>query len=106
MIDPVNTFTFDPPDDDDCDIRDVAIWMLRVMDRADTSLMFVASVLAFFLKQGGISEKQNEALMKTYWRVLGAYQANRLEIQGAVVAHDDGSPKNIVKFKAKKPRGA
>ncbi|MDX3926769.1 MAG: hypothetical protein QHC90_13320 [Shinella sp.] len=107
MNDPVNTFTFDPPSGKDVDIQDVCTWLIRVMNKRDKSVMFVSSVMAFFLQHGGVSEKQYDHLNRVFDRVLDAYERGALETQGAVTAVDDGTPANIVSFSAKrKPKGA
>lgn len=93
----LNTFTFDPPSED-ADIQDVCTWMIRVMDKNDKSVVFVASVMTFFLKNGGISEKQFTSLQKVYDRVLEQYNRGGLVVQGCLIAEDDGTPTNIVKF--------
>jgi len=94
---PLNTFTFDPPADG-ADIQDVCTWLIRVMNKKDKSVVFVASVMTFFLQKGGVSEKQYASLQRVYGRVLDAFERGALEIQGTVVADDDGSPTNIVSF--------
>jgi len=97
---PVNTFTFDPPLGNDSDIQDVCTWLIRVMDKKDKSVVFVASVMTFFLQKGGISEKQFSSLTRVFDRVMDAYSRNALAVQGSVVADDDGTPANIVNFAA------
>lgn len=104
MDTPVNSFTFDPPGDG-ADIQDVCTWMLRVMNKKDKSVVFVASVMTFFLQKGGVSEKQYASLQRVFNRVLDAYERSALEVQGSIVAVDDGSPTNIVSFSSAK-RGA
>lgn len=101
----INTFTFPPPLSENCDPQDIATWLIRVMDKKNKSVMFASSVQAHFLKSGGISQKQFDVLANVFRRVLKAYNENRLEVQGAIVASDDGSPSNIVKFDARKLAG-
>lgn len=93
----VNTFTFEPPADG-ADIQDVCTWLIRVMNKRDKSVVFVASVMAFFLQKGGVSEKQYASLQRVFGRVLDAYERGALEVQGTIVADDDGSPTNIISF--------
>ncbi len=95
----ISTFTFDPPREQ-CDVQDVCTWLIRVMDKKDKSVVFVASIMTFFLQKGGISEKQYSSLVRVYDRVLDAYGRNALAVQGSVVAEDDGTPANIVHFTA------
>lgn len=96
-----STFTFEPPQEQ-CDVQDVCTWLLRVMDKKDKSVVFVASIMTFFLQKGGISEKQYSSLSRVYDRVLETYGRNALAVQGSVVAEDDGTPANIVKFTARR----
>lgn len=100
----LNTFTFDPPADD-ADIQDVCTWLIRVMNKSDKSVVFVASVMTFFLQKGGISEKQLASLQRVYGRVLDQYNQGGLVVQGCIVAEEDGSPANIVSFSAAKAGG-
>lgn len=102
---PISAFTFEPPADG-ADIQDVCTWLIRVMNKKDKSVVFIASVLTFFLQKGGLSEKQYASLQRVYLRVVEAYERNALEIQGSVVAVDDGSPTNIVSFSAGRGKGA
>lgn len=101
---PVCTFTFDPPANG-ADIQDVCTWLIRVMNKKDKSVVFIASVLTFFLQKGGLSEKQYASLQRVFERVYDAYERNALEVQGCVVAQDDGSPTNIVSFSAGRSKG-
>lgn len=101
---PISTFTFDPPVDG-ADIQDVCTWLLRVMNKKDKSVVFVASVLTFFLQKGGLSEKQYASLQRVFVRIDEAYSRNALEVQGCVVAHDDGTPTNIVSFSSARGKG-
>lgn len=100
----LNTFTFDPPSQD-ADIQDVCTWLIRVMNKSDKSVVFVASVMTFFLQKGGISEKQFTSLQKVYDRVLDQYNRGGLVVQGCLIAEEDGTPTNIVKFGAKNATG-
>lgn len=97
---PINTFAFEPPLGKESDIQDVCTWLIRVMDKKDKSVVFVASIMTFFLQKGGISEKQFSSLTRVFDRVIDAYGRNALAVQGSVIAEDDGTPANIVNFAA------
>ena len=96
------TFTFDPPTGDHVDIQDVCTWLIRVMNKGDKSVKFVASVLAFYLDRGGLSQKQYDHLRHVFDRVIDAFERGALEVQGSVIARDDGAPTNIVSFSTRK----
>lgn len=102
MMTPISTFNFDPPTGDHVDIQDVCTWLLRVMNKGDKSVKFVASVLAFFLDRGGLSQKQYDHLQHVFQRVLEAFEKNSLEVQGSILARDDGAPTNIVSFSTRR----
>lgn len=82
-------FDLSPPCSD-ADAGDVMKWMVSVMDRDDKSLHFVASVLSHFLKTGGLSEKQAEALGKRYAIVLDQFENGSLNIQTGKVPTGNG----------------
>lgn len=98
----ISTFKFDPPSGDHVDIQDVCTWLIRVMNKNDKSVKFVASVLAFYLDRGGLSQKQYDHLQHVFDRVLGSFEREQLEVQGSVSANDDGTPTNIVTFSTKR----
>jgi hypothetical protein len=98
----VNNFTFDPPSGAEVDIQDVCTWLIRVMNKNDKSVKFVASVMAFYLDRGGVSQKQYDHLQHVFQRVQEAFQRGALEVQGSIVAADDGTPTNIVRFSTMK----
>lgn len=102
MTGPVATFTFDPPTGDHVDIQDVCTWLIRVMNKGDKSVKFVASVLAFYLDRGGLSQKQYDHLQHVFQRVHDAFERGALEVQGSLLARDDGAPTNIVSFSTRK----
>ncbi|MEX2739950.1 hypothetical protein AB3480_00625 [Rhizobium mongolense] len=94
---PINNFTFDPPlDDRSTDMHDVCIWCLRVMDKTDKAIPFVASLLHSYHKWGGLSDKQAESLMNVFFRVQKQFNENRLDIQGCLTAGDPEGTTNIV----------
>ncbi|MEC5289423.1 MULTISPECIES: hypothetical protein [unclassified Aurantimonas] len=96
----MNMFDLSPPADEDGAI--VAMkWMIAVMDRDDKSLHFVASVLSSCCKYGGLTERQADAVEKTYERILKAFEAGALEIQGGHISVD--GPTNVTHLR---PRGA
>ncbi|MGV2099020.1 hypothetical protein [Rhizobium sp. 21-4511-3d] len=105
MTKPMSTFTFDPPSGEKVDIQDVCTWLIRVMNKGDKSIKFVASVLAFYLDRGGLSQKQYDHLQHVFQRVTEAFERGSLEVQGSVIARDDGSPTNIVSFNVRAGRG-
>lgn len=100
MTEIVTMISSEPPAEG-ADIQDVCTWLIRVMDKKDKSVVFVASVMTFFLQKGGISEKQYSSLSRVFDRVLDTYERGALAIQGSVVAEDDGTPANIVSFTAR-----
>lgn len=80
---PINTFTFDPPAGDSLPAYDVCIWLLRVMDKGDRSVSFVASLLHHLLRYGGVlTDKQADALATIFDRVRQQFEDNRLQLQG------------------------
>lgn len=92
---PVNTISIDPPAGREVEIYDVCIWLLRVLDRKEKSLLFAASVFDFYLKRGRLTERQSEALQNLFDRTVERYERNALECQG-MLAHDDGTAANVV----------
>jgi hypothetical protein len=102
---PINTFTFDPPADDrSSDMQDVCTWLLRVMDKDDRAVVFIASILQSFLKYGGLTERQAEATMDVFFRVLKQFNENRLNIQGCVVTDEPSEATNVVSLADTKRR--
>jgi hypothetical protein len=75
--------------------------MIAVMDPDDNSLHFVASLLSSCCKYRGLTERQASAAEKMYQRVLKAFEAGALEIQGGHVSVD--GPTNVTQLR---PRGA
>jgi hypothetical protein len=95
-------FDFSPPPDD-ADAGDVMKWMIAVMDRDDTSLHFVSSVLSNFLKYNGITEKQAAGVEKIYSRVLAEFKRGVLHIQtGGAPA--GGGPTNVTHIGSRRSR--
>lgn len=94
---PIDTFTFKPPlDDPETDMQDICTWLLRVMDKEDRAVVFIASILQSFLKYGGLTEKQAAATMDVFFRVLTQFDENRLNIQGCVVTDEPNASTNVV----------
>lgn len=58
--------------------------------------------LGFYLDRGGLSHKQIENLQRIFDRVLDTFERDQLEVQGAPLAIDDGSPANIVTFSSRR----
>jgi len=100
-------FDLSPPSSA-ADAGDVMKWMVSVMDRDDKSLHFVASVLSHFLKTGGLSEKQAEALEKRYAIVLDQFEKGVLNIQTgkASTARVSASITHIGLTRSTHPEGA
>jgi hypothetical protein len=92
---PVSTISIEPPTGKKLDVYDVCIWLLRVLDRKEKSLLFAASVFDFYLKRGHLTERQSEALQDLFDRTIDRYERNALECQG-LIAHDDGTATNVV----------
>lgn len=102
---PISTFTFEPPSDDGTsDMQDVCIWLLRVMDKDDRAVVFIASILQSFLKYGGLTEKQASSTMDVFFRVLKQFNENRLNIQGCIVTDEPNAATNIVRLADTKRR--
>ncbi len=95
-------FNFPLPSDD-ADAGDVMKWMIAVMDRDDTSLHFVSSVLSGFLKHNGITEKQAAGVEKIYVRILAEFERGVLYIQTGEVPHDN-APSNVTHIGARRSR--
>lgn len=64
-------------------VDEACIWLLAVMDEADSSRRFIASLLTYFLDRGWLSEKQIAALQETVARVAKRHTDGELECQGA-----------------------
>lgn len=79
----------DPPDamNDGDHLR----WMTMVMDEDDSSLPFIVSVYAYWLKNGYITRKQFRAASKIQHRIYEAWAADELEC----CMHDDESESNL-----------
>ena len=86
-------FDLSPPADE-ADAGDIMKWMIAVMDRDDTSLHFVSSVLSGFLKYNGITAKQAAGVEKIYTRVLDQFERGILHIQTGEVPSDN-APANV-----------
>lgn len=69
----------EPPDDESWDhwLR----WAVFVMDESDPQRHFAASCLAWFLKSGGLSDKQHAACVRMCERILERYDAGALACQ-------------------------
>lgn len=100
MIRPIALFDLSPPSSD-ADAGDVMKWMISVMDRDDKALHFVASVLSHFLKNGGLSERQADAVGKRYSIVLDQFERGVLHIQTGGAPVGDG-PTNITHIGARR----
>lgn len=100
---PVSTISIEPPTGKKIEVYDVCIWLLRVLDRKEKSLMFAASVFDFYLKRGHLTERQSEALQDLFDRTIDRYERNALACQG-VVAHDDGTAANVVSITGARKR--
>lgn len=79
---------------DDADAGDMMKWMITVMDRDDTSLHFVSSVLSSFLKYNGITEKQAAGVEKIFVRVCDQFDRGILNVQTGGVPKD-AAPTNV-----------
>lgn len=84
---------------------EVMKWMISVMDANDTSLMFVASVLAQSIKWGGMTERQEAGIVRIYERVLDAFDRGVLAIQGGGIAEDENAPHNVTHLTARRGKG-
>lgn len=91
----VNTIEIDPPAGRNIDVADVCIWLIRVLDRKEKAMLFVASVFDFYLKRGSLTEKQRDALQKIFDKTIERFERNALACQG-VLASDDGSEAKVV----------
>ena len=67
----------------ECSADEACIWLLSVMDEADTSRRFIASLLNGFLDRGWLSEKQMDALHSVVAKVAKNHAEGNLECQGA-----------------------
>lgn len=103
MTDIISTISIEPPEGRSVDVHDVCVWLLRVLDRKSKSVAFTASVFSFYLKQGGITEKQQAALLKIYDKTVDQYERNALICQG-MIAGDDGSEANVVSLSTRRAK--
>jgi len=102
------TITVSPPKPDkrgEIDLFEALRWMITVMDRGDKSLHFVASILAQAAQRGGATDRQHEAVLRCFERLMFDYESGFLECVGGLPASTSDAVVTHIDFSAGKKRG-
>lgn len=81
-------------------------WCMAVMDSDPDELGFVAGLISYAIKQGGLTEKQAKYAQRLLDRVTEDWEAGKLGFQGGAAKRSAKAPANVVRLHAERPQAA